>query len=319
MHDRRPAVLYMPMDGLDVSAGKAVLRAAGFDVFDILERPPGDADLERVLALLAGYDRVGADWFDRLPALRVVATHSAGVDMVDLAEARRHGITVAPLTGAATREVAAHALAMALALIRRLPQLHRSAVNRHWEPPRNPPGLPQELTCGVVGMGRIGRAFAALASGVFGAVIGYDPELPDELWPTRIARMSLPELLSRSDCVSLHLALTDKTRAVIDSTALRRMPPGSIVVNVARGELVDEHAMAEALRSGRLAGAACDVLTEEPPRPDHPYLQDERVLMSPHAAFLSPSSLRVYAEQPAHTVVALLAGRDVPHIVEGDW
>jgi D-3-phosphoglycerate dehydrogenase len=216
------------MDGLDVSAGKAVLRAAGFDVFDILERPPGDADLERVLALLAGYDRVGADWFDRLPALRVVATHSAGVDMVDLAEARRHGITVAPLTGAATREVAAHALAMALALI-------------------------------------------------------------------------------------------DQTRAAIDSTALRRMPPGSIVVNVARGELVDEHAMAEALRSGRLAGAACDVLTEEPPRPDHPYLQDERVLMSPHAAFLSPSSLRVYAEQPAHTVVALLAGRDVPHIVEGDW
>ncbi|MGH3450802.1 MAG: C-terminal binding protein [Haloechinothrix sp.] len=311
-----PAALYLAMDGLDVDPGKALLREAGLDVLDITKDSLDAGDLARVVALLVGYDKAGDDWFDQLPALRVVSTHSAGVDMVDVAAAHRRGLRVAHLAGGATSEVATHALAMALALIRRLPMLDTAVRRGRWKPDdADLPGSPRTLTCGVVGMGRIGQAFASLAAGVFASVIGYDPALPEELWPTDVERLALPDLLARSDCASLHLALTDETRGIIDADALASMPVGSVLVNVARGELVDEAALVGALRSGHLAGAACDVLTQEPPRKDHPLLVSERVLLSPHAAYLSPSSMQVYATEPARSVVALLAGAELPNII----
>ena len=268
----RPAALYLDVDGLDVSPGRALLRAHGVDALDAADEPIS-SDLERVVALLIGYDPVGPEWLDRLPALRLIATHSAGYDMVDVEAVRARGLWLANLPAAATREVAVHALAMALALIRRLPAYDADVRQGRWTHPPGPlPRVPDEMTCGVLGMGRIGREFAALARPLFGRLVGYDPVLPGEQWPVGVERVdSVEALLAASDCLSLHVPLSPQTRGLLDARRLALMPPGAVVVNVSRGALIDEVALLDALRDGRLAGAACDVLAHEPPprgRPD---------------------------------------------------
>jgi len=303
----RPAALYLPVDGLDVTAGKRLLQERGIDVLDVQDDPPAEA-LERVVALMAGYDRVDAELLDRLPGLRLVVTHSSGYDMVDLDAAAERGLWVSNLPSAATGEVAVHALAMALALVRRLPELDRDVRAGRWLADRQHlPRTPQTLTCGVVGMGRIGQTFASMAGGLFTRVVGYDPALPDSAWPVGVDRQrDLDDLLRVSDCISLHLPLAPDTRGLLDGRALALLPEGAIVVNVSRGELVDQAALLEAVRSGHLSGAACDVLAEEPPAPGDPVLAEERLLLSPHVAYLSPGSVLRYTETPARAVLALL-------------
>jgi D-3-phosphoglycerate dehydrogenase len=306
-------VLYTRLDPLDVTAGKQLLRSHGVDVLDLADGP-SPAQLAAVIGLLVGYDPVGAELFDRLPALRIVATHSAGFEMVDVDVAAVRGLWVANLPGGATEEVASHALAMALALVRGLPRFDHKVRAGGWDDPRPPlPRVPAELTCGVLGLGRIGRSFARLAGGLFGRVVGYDPGLPTDAWPQAVERHdTVEELLRRADCVSLHLPLTEATRHLLDARRLALLPRGALVVNVSRGELLDSGALAEALDSGRLAGAACDVLDQEPPAPGHPLVGRPDVLLSPHVAYLSASALRRYAETPARNVLALLeTGRPV--------
>ncbi|NJC74072.1 C-terminal binding protein [Planosporangium thailandense] len=307
MISQTPAVLYLSMEGLDVSPGHALLRARGVDVLDIAD-DPSPRDLERVVALLVGYDRIGPDWLDRLPALRLIATHSAGYDMVDVDAVRERGLWLANLPAAATDEVATHALTMALALVRRLPQYDRDVRQGRWYDESAPlPRMPGELTCGVIGMGRIGQAFAALAGRLFGRVVGYDPVVPDAHWPADVERIAeVDALLGVSDCVSLHLPLSAGTQGLLDARRLALLPPGAVVVNVSRGGLVDEAALLDALRTGRLAGAACDVLVQEPPAADDPMLGAPGILLSPHVAYLSASALRRYAEVPARNVIAFL-------------
>jgi phosphoglycerate dehydrogenase-like enzyme len=304
--DAAPAVLYLDMADLDVEPGRTLLRQHGVEVLSVADDPDVDS-LSRVVALLTGYDPVDDGWLDRLPALRMVATHSAGFDMVDLHAARRRGLWVANIPGAATDEVAVHALAMVLSLIRRLPAFDRDVRAGRWlVVDRELPRLPADLVCGVVGMGRIGRRFAELALPLFGKVVSYDPLVPESAWPAGIERVGLDELWSFSDCVSLHLPVTEATTHVVDADALALLPPGAVVVNVSRGELIDEPALLAALRSGRLRGAACDVLAHEPPDPADPLLAEDRLLLSPHVAYLSPGTLRRYAEVPARNVIALL-------------
>jgi phosphoglycerate dehydrogenase-like enzyme len=312
-----PAALYMPLDGLDVRPGRQLLEAHGIEVLDSADDPSAQ-QLATVVAVLAGYDEVGRDLFDRLPALRLVATHSAGIDMVDVPAARERGIWLANLPDAATEEVAAHALAAALALARRLPQFDREVRLGRWADHAVPmPRLPQEMTCGVVGMGRIGRAFSRLAGGVFGRVIGYDPVAGSEHWPSAVHRCAEVEtLLAASDCVSLHVPLTMETHGLLDARRLALLPPGAILVNVSRGELIDEAALLDALDSGRLGAAACDVLVHEPPSPEDPMLSRGDVLLSPHVAYLSEASLRRYVEAPARNVLSLLRdGRPLTPVV----
>ncbi|MGH3360712.1 MAG: NAD(P)-dependent oxidoreductase, partial [Nocardioidaceae bacterium] len=243
-HDRY-AALYLDLDGLDTSPGHALLGGHGIDVLEAA-RDPDAAELERVVALMAGYDPVGADWFDALPNLRLVATHSAGYDMVDLAEVRRRRLWLANVPAGATDEVAVHAFSMALALVRELPDLDAEVRAGRWIDPDRPyPRMPTELTLGIVGMGRIGRALGALASPVFETVAAFDPELPASDWPDDVTRVAdLDSLLRDSDCVSLHLPLTPATNRVIDAGRIASMRPGSLLVNVSRGGLVDEHALA---------------------------------------------------------------------------
>jgi D-3-phosphoglycerate dehydrogenase len=300
-------VLYADLTGLDVGSGQEVLRDRGLDVLRIAG-DPGQDDLDRVVALMAGYDRVDDALLGRLPGLRLVATHSAGVDMVDLGAVRRRGLWLCNVPYAATEEVASHALAMALALLRRLPEYDRQARSGGWSQVGAVlPRLPTELTLGVLGMGRIGSATARFGMGVFRRVLGHDPGVEDAAWPAGVTRVEdVDELCRRSDVLSLHLPLTDRTRRIVDARRLALLPPGAVLVNVSRGGLVDEAALVDALHAGRIAGAGCDVLAAEPPDAADPLLSAPGVLLSPHVAYLSERSLRRYVEVPVRNVLALL-------------
>lgn len=300
----RPAALYLNVEGLDPQLGSELLRQRGIDVVHEADRPD-DETLRRVVALMVGYQHVGASCFERLPRLKVVATHSAGTDMVDLAEAGRRELWVANVPAAATEEVAVHALSMLLSLVRDLPGLDADVRTGRWhDDGREPPRLPADLTLGIVGVGQIGDRLAGLAVPLFGSVVGHDPQTPQERWPAGVERLTLGELFSRSNCISLHAPATPATSRLLDRDSLARLPRGAVVVNVARGSLVDEPALLAAIESGQVAAAALDVFDDEPPPADHPLLSDPRVLLSPHVAYLSPSSLRRYVEIPARNVLA---------------
>jgi phosphoglycerate dehydrogenase-like enzyme len=301
-----PVAAYADVVDVDPAPGVALLEAAGFRV-----RVLATADPERIareaadaVALLIGYARVDAALLAALPRLGIVATQSVGVDMVDLDAAARRGVWVSHVPGAATEEVAVHALAMGLALLRGLPLLDRAVRAGRWDSAALPLRRPSASTLGVLGLGRVGRRLARLADGIYGRVLGHDPLVAPADWPAAVTRVDLPALLGEADVLSLHLPLSAGTAGIIDARALARMRRGAFLVNVSRGGLLDQDALVRALDAGRLGGAALDVLATEPPPADEPLLRHPRVLLSPHAAYYSDASARAYVVEQARNVIA---------------
>ncbi|MGD6740507.1 C-terminal binding protein [Streptomyces sp. BH106] len=301
----RPVVVITDTEELDPEPGVRLLVDAGWEVRVVGSRDPEaigaaahDAD-----ALIVGYARVDADLLDRAPEVRMIATMSAGFDMVDVVEVERRGLWLANLPHSATEDVAVHALAQALALTRRLPQADAVVRSGGWNTELNEvPRRASELTLGLVGMGRIARTLARLAAPLFGTVAAHDPRATN--WPEGVERLDLDTLVERADVLSLHVPSTPQTRGMVDADLLARMRPGSVLVNVSRGDLVDPDALLAALDGGHLAGAALDVFPVEPPAPDDRLRSHPRLLLSPHSAFLSDASLRAYVTEPARNVIA---------------
>lgn len=245
-------------------------------------------------------------------AVRMIARAGIGLDALDLDAAKARGIAVFHTPDYATAEVATHALAMMLALNRRL--LEADAIARaewpSWDRLRPIPSF-DELTVGVVGLGRIGLALAERLRPLAGAILGFDPA-PAQA-PAYVRRASsLSELLIASDVISLHLPLTPETRDIIGASELASLKSSAIFVNVSRGGLVDESALAKSLHEGRLAAAALDVLADEPPREDSPLFGAPRLLLSPHVAWYSEASERRVREEALDATLAYLAGERPP-------
>lgn len=313
----RPVAVYTDVVDLDPKPGVRMLRNHGF-VVKVLRT----ADHHRILGeaqdaevLLIGYTRVDERLLSGLPRLRLVCTQSAGVDTVDLEAAAQRGIWVANVPGAASEEVASHALAMALSLLRGLPFLDRQVRAGGWDGTAERIRRFSSSTLGVLGMGRIGRQLATFAQPLFGRVVGHDAHLPAKLWPAGAVRLNLPDLFGCADVVSLHVPLLPETRGLVGADELARMQPGSCLVNVSRGELVDHTALVAALDSGHLSGAALDVLPVEPPPADLPMLRHPRILFSPHAAYLSEESGDEYVRQQAENAIAWLRDSAPAHPV----
>jgi D-3-phosphoglycerate dehydrogenase len=228
-----------------------------------------------------------------------------GVDMVDLDAARKHGVWVAHVPDGNLTEVACHAVAMALSLIRHL-HLYDAAVRAgEWSyDGTGPLTRPGKMTLGVIGLGKIGRLAAAYATPIFGSIIGFDPMLPAAAWPEGVKReASLSELCAASDVITLHLPLTKETRGMVNRQLLDRMKTGSYLVNVSRGAVVEIPDLLEALDSGQLAGAALG----------HP-----KVILSPHAAFYSLDSDEELRRRSVTNVTTFLeTGRPENVVVEG--
>lgn len=297
--------VYTDVVDLDPAPGVALLEQAGFEV-----RVLGTADPDLIAtraadaaALLVGYSPVTADLLDRLPALEIIATQSVGVDHIDVAAALARRVQIGNVPDAATEEVAAHALAMCLALERGLPFLDRDVRAGRWDGTSRRLRRPSALALGVLGLGRIGQRLVELARPVFGRIVGHDPMLPDARWPLGVERSDLDGLLAVSDVLSLHAPQIAGAAPVIGARELALLPPGACLVNVARGGLVDENALLAALERGTLGAAALDVLAVEPPEPDNPLLRHPRTLITPHAAYLSPDSARDYVLIQASNVV----------------
>ncbi len=259
-------------------------------------------DPERLRALLPtaralivrNRTRVGEELLANAPALEVVGRLGVGLDNIDVEACRQRGIDVIPAIGANARAVAEYVLAMALVTLRGAYSLSSEVSAGRWPRSQLSDGREaQGKTLGLVGFGDIGRLSASLARAVGLDVIAHDPLLASgsPVWCEHgIRPVSLPELLERSDVVSLHLPLTQQTAGLFDRTRLFAMKPGAILINTARGGIVDEEALAEAIRSGHLGGAAVDVFRSEPLPAGSPLAGLPNVWLTPHIAGLSVES-----------------------------
>jgi D-3-phosphoglycerate dehydrogenase len=267
------------------------------------------ADADGLILRVKG--RVTDSLLARAPHLKVIARHGVGVDNVDVAAATRRRIPVCVTLGANTDAVAEHTFLLMLAVGKRLVAVNAGVRRGSWEALRGElyGGL-NGRTLGIVGMGRVGIRVAELAAAFGMRRLGYDPALPREEIRQRGAEpVDLSALLRAADIVTLHAPLTPETRHLINRDTLSLMKPGAILVNTSRGGVIDDAALAEALRSGRLAGAGIDVTEPEPPSPDHPLLPLEQVLITPHIAAHTEDSMRRMAVAAAEQVLMALEGK----------
>ncbi|HUQ01463.1 MAG TPA: D-glycerate dehydrogenase [Kofleriaceae bacterium] len=272
------------------------------------------ATADALVCLLS--DRIDAAALDAGPRLRVVANYAVGVDNVDVAAATARGVLVANTPDVLVEATADFTFALMLAAARRLGEgerMVRAGAWRGWAPEQLLGADVGGRTLGIVGMGRIGRAVARRARGFAMRVLYTRGHAGDgaEAWATRV---ELDELLATSDVVSLHCPLTPETRGLVDARALAAMKPGAILVNTARGAIVDDGALAEALERGHLGGAGLDVFTEEP-RIDPRLLAAPRVVLAPHLGSATTTARTRMAELCVTAVRDVLAGRRPTNLV----
>lgn len=230
----------------------------------------------------------------REKGLRALIRHGAGLDMIPVEAATAAGVLVANVPGANAVTVAEHAIWSAMALLRRFPQVNAELRSRGWAAGRAHSDDGREMSgrsIGILGMGNIGRELARIAQTGFGMTVACHTRRAASV-PNGVAFLPFDTLLGASDIVVLCAPLTDETRGILNAQAIARMRPGAILVNVARGPLVDEVALAAALSSGHLGGAALDVFTTQPLPADHPFMALPNVIVTPHMAGITEESMR---------------------------
>lgn len=253
----------------------------------------------------------------RLPDLKLVAVAATGVNNVDLDAARRQNTQVCNVTGYATPSVVQHVFMLILALLRQLPAYREAVGEGRWQQSRHFCLLDyrieelQNKTLGIIGHGELGQAVARMGE-AFGMRCLIARRNADD---QRAGRLALTELLQKADIVSLHCPLTGETRHLIGAEQLALMKPGALLINTARGGIVDELALYEALREGHLGGAGVDVLAQEPPAVDSPLLsaQLNNLIVTPHIAWASRAARQRLLDQVADNIAAYLDGGPVPN------
>lgn len=257
--------------------------------------------------------RIDAEMLAQLPELGMIALAATGSDNIDLAACRARGVVVSNVRGYAETSVPEHVIGLMLALSRHLLTYHQDVRAGRWPESRHFCFLDHPMrdlrgaTLGLVGHGSLGQGVARLAE-AFGMRILWS-ERPGA-GQVRPGRTAFDQVLREADVLSLHCPLNDDTRGMIDAAALRAMKPQAFLINTARGALVDEAALADALRRGEIAGAAIDVLSVEPPPADHPLLAADipNLILTPHVAWASAEAMRAMAAQVVANVEAYLAG-----------
>lgn len=291
---------------------------AGVDA-ELLVAETGDEEelvslAQSVDAILTNWKHVPAAVLDIAPSCSVISRYGVGIDNIPVARATELGILVVNVPDFCLEEVSDHAMALLLACARRIVMFARATHEGRWDLAGPGRGLPRisEQTLGLVGFGNIARALVPKARGFGMRVIAYTPRLEPALTEAGVELTNdLGYLLAESDYVSLHAPATLQTRGLIGEAQLRLMKPTAYLVNTSRGALVDEEALLRALSEEWIAGAALDVLDQEPPPADHPLLRLENVIVTPHAAFYSESAIAELQAKAAGNVTAVLRG-DVP-------
>ena len=299
----------MPPDLLERLGGLAEYRYVG--------RPLGE-ELAEAEVLVAGSQRVDGAFLERAPALRLVARFGVGYDSVDVDECTRRGVYVTHTPGVLSGGVADHTWALILGFNRRLVEADAYARGG-WGRGEPYIGFGWDLegkTLGILGLGRIGLEVLKRSVGFGVRTIYHDlvrrPEAEEEYGARYV---SFEELLRQSDILTIHVALTESTRGLLDGEALSKMKPTALLVNTSRGGVVDEDALVEALREGWIRGAALDVFREEPLPPGSPLTSMGNVLLTPHCASATWETRRKMAECVLENVEAYLKGETPPNLV----
>ncbi|QDU41017.1 D-3-phosphoglycerate dehydrogenase [Maioricimonas rarisocia] len=305
------------------------LQSAGFDVL------PGNRDrnywdestliseLEECCAVIAGSEPYTRTVIEGCPELRVIARTGVGFDAIDLAACDERGIVVTTTPGVNHHSVAEHTIALLMGIARGFPDQDQRVRAGTWKRIERPRVM--DTTIGVVGMGRIGKAVVTRARGLGMKVLGFEP-YPDEEFCRRweVELTDLDSLLSRSDYVSLHNPLTPESHKMMNAERFAKMKSGSVLINTARGGLVDEEALIAALKSGHLRAAGLDVFEVEPLPTDSPLVEMENVLLSGHVAGLDIESQRDTLTMAAETIIGLRDGHWPSHCIQNlknvsDW
>jgi (S)-sulfolactate dehydrogenase len=280
--------------------------AVRYDPALVDDRPALLAELADARGLIVrNRTRVDADLLDAAPRLRTVGRLGVGLDNIDVAACRTRGIAVRPASGANARSVAEYVIAAALVLRRGCFLSTDRVAAGAWPRGELQGDEVSGATLGLVGFGGIAREVAQRARVLGLEVIASDPQIAhdDPCWSDHdAAPVALGDLLGRADVVSLHVPLTEATRHLIDAAALARMKPEAVLINSARGGVVDDAALAEALRAGRLRGAALDVFEQEPLPADSPFAGLDNVILTPHVAGLTRQSNRRVSDMVADAV-----------------
>jgi phosphoglycerate dehydrogenase-like enzyme len=294
-------------------AFRDLLQASGFTIIDPVGDPAlNEAELRCYLpeadALLAGGEIIPRAMFALAPRLRVIARVGVGYDLIDIPAATDHRVAVTITPGANQESVAEQTFALLLAVARNVAGNDRTIKAGGWD--RTLPRPLRGATLGLLGLGRIGRAVATRAIAFGMNVVAFDTIPPSDFEIRHgIGRLDFDELLAAADVVSIHLPLTETTRGLFREETIRRMRPGAILINTARGAHVVEDDLSECLKAGHLAGAGLDVLNQEPPDPGNPLLRLPNVVLSPHLGGIDTKGLADMATMAAQCIIDLHGGR----------
>ena len=303
----------------DVEQERRIVEDAGFQL-DVAQCKSADDVIQAAQgasALLVQWGTISRQVLQALPDCKLIVRYGIGVDNVDLEAARELGVAVCNVPDYGIDEVADHAVSLALALGRQLPMLDKRTREGVWKmAPVTPMPAYADMTLGTAGFGRIGREVLERARGFKFHLAAYDPFVPDEAFEgAGVTRLSLDELFAQCDIISLHLPLMPETHHVVDAARLQQMKPHAILINTARGALIDTTALAPALQSKDIAYAGLDVYEDEPLPPNHPLRDCDNALLTPHVAWYSESSVPRLQRMAAEEIVRGLRGEPLKNQV----
>jgi D-3-phosphoglycerate dehydrogenase len=305
------AVAYNHYPTLSTEAG--ILQQIGAEIVHTrnLDTPEAWESVRTADALMVSIERVPADLINTMERCKIICRVGTGYDAIDIPAATARGIWVTNVPDYSIDEVSTHAISLLMAHNRRLPTLFGMVrANDWWKPSDLEPIIRlSDLTYGVLGHGRIGSESARKGRGLGMRVIACDPYIDQRLMSDAgVTPVDFDTLLAQSDYLSLHLPLTEGTRQIINREALAKIKPGAFLINTARGACVDVDALLEAVKAGRMAGAALDVLPTEPPAPDAPVMHEPRIWLTPHAGWYSEQSSEEVRVKGTQDVVRVLRG-----------
>jgi len=256
------------------------------------------------MAIIVRYSKVGAAAMDAAPSLRVISKHGSGTDTIDKLAAEARGIKVVAAVGANAAAVAEQALALLLACAKSVVTLNERMHAGHWDKATHKSVELEGRTVGVVGLGAIGLRFARMADAMGMRVLGFDPYAKD--LPAYVESADLATIWRESDAISLHCPLTADNAKLINAQTLAACKKGVLIVNTARGGLIDEAALLEAIRSGRVAGAGLDSFAVEPMNAPHPFHGEARITLSPHIGGVTADAYVKMGVAAARNALAVL-------------
>jgi len=300
-----------PMERLKNSGINIIdMRGSGMDDSRFVEA------LRQVDAILCGNDlKVNDEVLDKAPNVKCIAKLGAGLDTVDIDAASRHDVIVFHTPGANNQAVADHTFALILSLARKIVYCDRSLREKHWEHTKIMGLEIWQKTLGLIGLGAIGRCVALRAQGFQMNVVAHDPFWPDEFAAEhKVEKMEIDKLLNVSDIVSIHAPLTPENKGMIDKRALDHMKPSALLINAARGGIVNEADLYQALKNNVIAGAGIDVFEKEPPT-DSPLLELDNVVVTPHTAAFTFEGMNNMSVGVVEQLIEFTSGKEPIHIV----